>query len=170
MLIIIIFCSQIVPFIWWAQPINLAWIWSGICLEVCFDLKITLKLCLELFLCMHVHLCVPGHMDRNSSYFSTVWMSAEHYLPVTVFLNLEKKERKRYFNPFAHNSTDFSGNSSSSERVVLFRKADLTQQVLEFCITQWLHILPCQIRTKNTSLSSQGPYCRSFPRHLESQM
>lgn len=45
-LIIIIFCSQIVPFIWWAQPINLAWIWSCICLEVCFDLKIMLKLCL----------------------------------------------------------------------------------------------------------------------------
>lgn len=116
--------------------------------------------------CLHTWAEIP-----NISVLFECALSATAHLPVTVFPNLEKKEeRKRYFNPFAHNSSDFSGNSSSSERGVPFSKAALTQQVFEFSITRCLNLLPCQIRTKNTSLSSQGPYGRCFPRHLESQM
>lgn len=145
MLIIIIFCSQIVPFIWWAQPTNLAWIWSGVCLEVCFDLKITLKLCLELFLRVHVGLCVPVHMDRNSWYFST-----EHHRPSAsnCISKLGKKKKGRDILIFLLTTAVISLDSSSSERDVPFPKAVLTQQVFEFPVSWCLNILPCQIRTK----------------------
>lgn len=122
---------------------------------------------------MWVCVCLDTGTEIPSISVLFEWeLSTTGHLPVTVLLNLDlKKKRKRYFNPFAHKSSDFTGNSSSPERDVPFPKAALTQQVFEFSITWHLNILPCQIRTKkNTSLSSQGPYGRCFLRHLESQM
>lgn len=98
-------CSRMVVFIWWTQLTTVAWIWPGVCPEVCFDLTITLKRCLDLFLCVHV--CVRVRLYTWKEIPSILvlfeWvLSIAGHLSVTVLLKGGRKG-KRYFNPFAHN-------------------------------------------------------------------